>query len=986
MLRLSLANALSPFGLSIFSSLLAINLSIFISAASAQVPTSPNSVMASDGTSTELIEITWNSDTPTDELQGFLLYRSTTNSFCPGAPIATIDAALRSFEDTTVIPNTVYYYSLRSFNADGESNCSDTDSGFADVNDPPLAPSSVAASEDLETEVLITWVEPDSGPEITNYQIFRSTSQTFCSGDPLTNISVGNSLYSDLSAVRGQVYYYSLRSQGPTGTSNCSNIDRGLRLEPPPPLPPVIEFATDGEFEDKVNVGWDMPGGGEPVTSFRLFRSTSPGLCSNLLQAGIPFSQRTFEDTNVIPGLLYYYSVQAEGPTGISNCSALNSGFARVSEPNPVSATDGIFPDKIDVTFTPPENTENITSYDIFRDTAEAPCTTRVGSVSSAGELLYEDRDVTRGIIYYYSVKSVSSLGSSDCSVIDGGFAVTQCTDSIDNDGDGLLDINDPGCQNDPSNDSEDNPSGPACDNGIDDDGDGFIDFQVGGAGDPGCSDLADDDETDSDGDDGLPDPDEPLQSPASTKFNTFLGQRNYVELINQGEQEKIVQVKIYNLFGELMIQEDRSVPAKSQLDVDINNMVQRACDIINVSSCTEFEDLSATESQPNGLGFPDGVVDTYGLVVLEFNDSDPNEQLLGRVSFYRPNPDGSSFSFAFARQFLNPSYGTTYAMSNTYDPQGLGFFVPNWAEVINFTTSTKNFSLNIFNQSGELVDSQSFSLPAFGERDIQAGHEFLDANGTPIEGVYLVEVIAEDPLSPYLFSVSRYSSNDTSSVTPETYQFAFSLEGSTGFTEDLFAPVSSAISGVEGLVDAKFVSNWIEIANVDEESAAVTVFVKDSEGTIVGEQPISLAPKAQFHIQASALLKFADSGSVEIRSNRKVIAQSMSYVHGEGNETETGFASQARQRGRTSQAGSINTFLQMQDVLISFATTTDPVSVAFEVNPFDRETISGSFDLNSSGAAALELSNNETLSIPSETYGAVIINTPARRAGSGRN
>ena len=72
-----------------------------------------------------------------------------------------------------------------------------------------------------------------------------------------------------------------------------------------------------------------------------------------------------------------------------------------------------------------------------------------------------------------------------------------QCSDGTDNDGDGLIDMLDPGCT-DPDGDTEVNVY--ACSDGIDNDGDGKVDFDGGGlpAGpDPGCVDANDNDETD---------------------------------------------------------------------------------------------------------------------------------------------------------------------------------------------------------------------------------------------------------------------------------------------------------------------------------------------------------------------------------------------------------------------------------------------------------------------------------------------------------
>ena len=64
-----------------------------------------------------------------------------------------------------------------------------------------------------------------------------------------------------------------------------------------------------------------------------------------------------------------------------------------------------------------------------------------------------------------------------------------QCSDGIDNDGDGKIDMVDPSCSS-PGDNDETNP--PQCSDGIDNDGDGNIDFP----NDTGCSSPSDNDET----------------------------------------------------------------------------------------------------------------------------------------------------------------------------------------------------------------------------------------------------------------------------------------------------------------------------------------------------------------------------------------------------------------------------------------------------------------------------------------------------------
>ena len=77
--------------------------------------------------------------------------------------------------------------------------------------------------------------------------------------------------------------------------------------------------------------------------------------------------------------------------------------------------------------------------------------------------------------------------------------AVVQCNDGIDNDGDGLVDLDDPGCENGQDDDETNAPPPVAqCSDGLDNDGDGLIDLA-----DPGCEGEFDDDEA------NVPTPDE---------------------------------------------------------------------------------------------------------------------------------------------------------------------------------------------------------------------------------------------------------------------------------------------------------------------------------------------------------------------------------------------------------------------------------------------------------------------------------------------
>jgi hypothetical protein len=70
-----------------------------------------------------------------------------------------------------------------------------------------------------------------------------------------------------------------------------------------------------------------------------------------------------------------------------------------------------------------------------------------------------------------------------------------QCGDGVDNDGDGQIDLSDPGCTSSTDTDETNPPTTPPaqCGDGVDNDGDGQIDLS-----DPGCTSSTDTDETNS--------------------------------------------------------------------------------------------------------------------------------------------------------------------------------------------------------------------------------------------------------------------------------------------------------------------------------------------------------------------------------------------------------------------------------------------------------------------------------------------------------
>ncbi len=456
------------------------------------------------------------------------------------------------------------------------------------------------------------------------------------------------------------------------------------------------------------------------------------------------------------------------------------------------------------------------------------------------------------------------------------------------------------------------------------------------------------------------------LKSPAFTKFNTYLKQKNFLELGAGGTKDIHATVEIHALSGATVIAEPSDVPAHTELDVDINAMLLRGCQH-NPSACSDFKDLDG-----------DGVPDTYGVVKITFNDytSEPGASLTGRMSNYRMNPDGTSFSFAFAKELRNPTQGITFAGANTYDPQNRGFIVPNWLEISNLDDQKRVFDFLLWAQDGRLLATRKVTVLSLGESDVEAGHTVLTASGTVLESEFLAEVRPRDGAAKYFATVSRYSSNARPGFEPDTYNFAFALDARAGNGSSQLVPISNLVGGGAQCFSQ---SNWVEVINVREVPVQAAIEFRRENGDVITDGGVILDPKSQFHFNASAFLDKNTRGVAEIRSNDlgALVVQSLVYFHHcSKNEIETGYAVQGRIPGQDVQQGAVNTSLGMSNELYLLAALSSPEDISVTLRTFEPGSVdqSTTYSLGARSLGILGLSGTGALTTPPETYGALTV------------
>jgi hypothetical protein len=172
---------------------------------------------------------------------------------------------------------------------------------------------------------------------------------------------------------------------------------------------PQNVLASDGTHGDKVVITWDDIAG---ETGYDIYRHTTDDSSQATKILSAEQNAVTEEDTNAIPGRRYYYWVQSTKTSGgsviRSNLSGPDAGYASLSTPQNLAASDGTHTDKVTLTW---EDVVGETGYEVYRHTADNSA--QATKILSVGQdtVAAEDTNVVIDQTYYYWVKAVASAG-----------------------------------------------------------------------------------------------------------------------------------------------------------------------------------------------------------------------------------------------------------------------------------------------------------------------------------------------------------------------------------------------------------------------------------------------------------------------------------------------------------------------------------------------------------------------------------------------
>jgi chitodextrinase/O-glycosyl hydrolase len=300
-----------------------------------------------------------------------------------------------SFTDINLSPSTQYSYSIKAFDAAGNSTAGA--SAFATTaadTTPPGSPGTPTLNSATTAAVSISWTAASDDVGVVRYDIFRGGTTPVGSSTTLS--------FTDNTVSASSSYSYTVKAVDAAGNSSAASgaiavTTPGDSTPPSAPGAPVAGVVTDST----IALSWAASTDNVGVVRY------------DILRGGVKVGSSTtlsFTDIGLQPSTTYNYSIQAFDAAGNSTIGSVASGTTAADTTPPGSpgtpVVGTITSSSIAFSWAAATDDIGVVRYDIFRNGGA----TKIGSSTT---LNYLDSSLTASTSYSYTVKAIDAAGNS---------------------------------------------------------------------------------------------------------------------------------------------------------------------------------------------------------------------------------------------------------------------------------------------------------------------------------------------------------------------------------------------------------------------------------------------------------------------------------------------------------------------------------------------------------------------------------------------
>ena len=292
----------------------------------ADAPVAPTQLEAK-ALSSSSVQLTW---TAVADADGYRVYRGSAAGG-PFSQVGTTQAAVLTYTDTGLSPNTTYYYKVAAYNTTGESAQAGPASATT-LADPPVAPTQLAAQALSASSIRLSW---NAVTGATGYRVYRSAT----SAGTYTQVGTAQGTgFTDTGLSPNTTYYYKVAAYNTAGESAQAGPASATTLADPPVAP--TQLAAQALSASSIRLSWNAVAG---ATGYRVYRSaTADGVYTEI---GTTMGT-SYTDVGLKANTVYFYRVAAYNAAGTSQ------------QVGPVSAVTHSLPAPQNVTARPLSSTE----------------------------------------------------------------------------------------------------------------------------------------------------------------------------------------------------------------------------------------------------------------------------------------------------------------------------------------------------------------------------------------------------------------------------------------------------------------------------------------------------------------------------------------------------------------------------------------------------------------------------------------------------